>query len=276
MEDGAARVAGDGEEAFAAKNFFLFRKLLHEELELLDVERAVELEAERLDVVMMPRVQFVEKLRIDRELLIHVEGVHVEQLLEVHFRVVRAKHLRVRIQLSRLGFNAREVRLVHEVGLVEQEEIGHRDLLARRLGVGHLLFDLLHVHDGDDRVHPHELLERRDVQKRLRHRPRIGDARGFDEQVVEAALFQKVLHTLHQILPHRAAQAAVAHLQHFVLGAFDQRAIDADLADFIDDDGKLVAVLLLEDVVEQRGFPGAEKAGEDGDGDGFHGSAECK
>ena len=41
---------------------------------------------------------------------------------------------------------------LHEVGLVEQEKIGHGDLLARGLGLLHLLLDLLGIDHGDDRV----------------------------------------------------------------------------------------------------------------------------
>ncbi|MEI9894137.1 MAG: hypothetical protein WDN28_09685 [Chthoniobacter sp.] len=101
----------------------------------------------------------------------------------------------------------------------------------------------------------------------------IGDTRGLDEQVIEAALLHQALHTFHEILAHGAAQAAVGKLEHIV-GLFHQGAIDADLADLIDDHGELVAVILLEDVVEERGFAGAEKAGEDGDRDRIHGCGQ--
>src|SRR6185436_2960514 len=65
------------------------------------------------------------------------------------------------------------------------------------------------------------------------------------------------------------AKAAVVEFEDVVAGLFDEQAVHADLAHFIDDDGELVAVLLLEDVVEERGLPRAEEAGEDGDGDAF-------
>jgi hypothetical protein len=37
----------------------------------------------------------------------------------------------VRIQLRALGLDLLELRLIDEVGLVDQKEIGHRDLLPR-------------------------------------------------------------------------------------------------------------------------------------------------
>ena len=111
---------------------------------------------------MMPRVEFVEELRIGGELSVEVEGVHVEQLLEVHLRLVGAEDLRVRIELARLLFDAVEVRLIDEIGFVEQKEIGHGDLLAGGLGLLHLFLDLLGIDDGDDRVEPDELLKLRE------------------------------------------------------------------------------------------------------------------
>ncbi len=69
-----------------------------------------------------------------------------------------------------------------------------------------------------------------------------------------------------EVAAHGAADAAVVHLEDFFLGADDQLLIDADLAELVLDDGDALAVLLGEDVVEQRGLAGAEEAGEDGDG----------
>ena len=42
--------------------------------------------------------------------------------------------------------------------------------------------------------------------------------------------------------------------------------VDVFGAELVFDDGDLVAVLLLQDAVEQRGFAGAEEAGQDGGG----------
>ena len=67
--------------------------------------------------------------------------------------------------------------------------------------------------------------------------------------------------------PHGAADAAVVHLEYFFVGADDEIVVDADLAEFVDDDGVLLPVRLRQNAVEQRGLAGAEIAGEHGDGD---------
>ena len=110
----------------------------------------------------------------------------------------------------------------------------------------------------------------------LGHRAGIGQAGGLDDDGVEAALAAlRIRPWTHadQVAAHRAADAAVVHLEHFFVGADDQVVVDADLAELVDDHGVALAVVLGEDAVEQRGLAGAEVAGEDGDGDGAWGCA---
>ena len=72
---------------------------------------------------------------------------------------------------------------------------------------------------------------------------------------------------MHQVAAHGAADAAVVHLEHFLVGADDKVVVDADLAEFVDDDGVFLAMRLGENAVEQGGLAGAKVAGEHGDGD---------
>src|SRR5918993_485473 len=66
---------------------------------------------------------------------------------------------------------------------------------------------------------------------------------------------------------HGAADAAVVHLEHFLVRADHEVVVDADLAELVDDHGVALAVRLGQDAVQKRGLAGAEIAGEDGDGD---------
>ena len=128
------------------------------------------------------------------------------------------------------------------------------------LGVGH----------GDDRVEPRRLLHVLVDEEGLGHRAGIGQAGGLDDDGVEPALaLHQALDDADQVAAHGAADAAVVHLEHFLVGADDQVVVDADLAELVDDHGVALAVVLGEDAVEQRGLAGAEIAGEDGDGDFF-------
>ncbi len=102
----------------------------------------------------------------------------------------------------------------------------------------------------------------------LRDRAGVGQAGRLDEDVVElVAPLHQVAEDADEVAADGAADAAVVHLEDLFLGADDELLIDADLAELVLDDGDALAVLLGEDVVEQRGLAGAEEAGEDGDGD---------
>src|SRR5262249_12850016 len=102
----------------------------------------------------------------------------------------------------------------------------------------------------------------------LRHWRGVGEPRGLEDDGVEFSLpAHQPLDDAHEIAAHRAADAAVVHLEDFFVSTDDEVVVDADLAEFIDDDSVLVPVRLREDAVEQRGLAGAEIAGQDGDGD---------
>ncbi|MNT36459.1 hypothetical protein D3C72_1725440 [compost metagenome] len=104
-----------------------------------------------------------------------------------------------------------------------------------------------------------------------RHRRGIGQAAGLDQDMVEAlGLLQQLLQDAHEVGAHidHAADAAVGHLVDLFVGGHHQVGIDIDLAELVLDHGDAVAVLLRQDVVEQRRLARAEEAGKDGDRDG--------
>ena len=75
-----------------------------------------------------------------------------------------------------------------------------------------------------------------------------------------------------QVAAHRAADTAIAELDHRLVGRVHQLAVDADLAELIDDDRDLLAGTLLQEVVEQCRLAGAEKSREDGRWNLAHGA----
>ena len=101
----------------------------------------------------------------------------------------------------------------------------------------------------------------------LRHRRRIGKTRGLDDDGVELALaLHQSVEDAHEVAAHGAADAAIVHLEHFFVGADDQVVVDADLAEFVDDDGVFLAVIFRQDAVQKRGLAGAEIARQHGHG----------
>ena len=83
--------------------------------------------------------------------------------------------------------------------------------------------------------------------------------RGLDEDSVEAALpFHQAAENADQVTAHGAADAAVVHLEHFLVGVDHEVVVDTDLAELVDDDGVFLAVLFGQDAVQERRLAGAE------------------
>ena len=96
---------------------------------------------------------------------------------------------------------------------------------------------------------------------------------GLASPVVSMMMPSNLLAPLHQaaddadqVAAHGAADAAVVHLEHFLVGVHDEVVVHAELAELVDDDGIFAAVVLAEDAVQQRGLAGAEIAGQHGHG----------
>src|SRR4051812_11279426 len=69
-------------------------------------------------------------------------------------------------------------------------------------------------------------------------------------------------HSLDEVVIDRATDATVAQFDHLVIRGDDQPAVDPDLADFVDDDPNLEALLFRQNMVPQGRLAAAEKAGD--------------
>ena len=91
---------------------------------------------------------------------------------------VRIDPANPRLDLAQLG-------VVHEVGLVDEDDVGERDLVLGFGGVFQAIFQPLRVGDGDDGVEfglsPDILVD----EEGLRHRRGIGQTRCFHDDGVE-------------------------------------------------------------------------------------------
>src|SRR5262249_47592703 len=127
--------------------------------------------------------------------------------------------------------------------------------------------------DGDDAVEQETIAQVVVDEECLGDGSGIGQASGFDENVIEAVpAFHQAAEDADEVAANGAADAPVVHFKDFFLGADDQLVIDADLAEFILDDGNALAMLGRQDVIEQRGLASAEKAGQNGDGNASAGN----
>src|SRR5262245_6692860 len=301
LEHEALVVVLERQDALAAQNARPLRlhEVLHPGEEFVRVERLVGLERDRLHlfvvivlqaavvamrvavimvmamvvavtmvVIVMMVTAVVEEFRLDLHDAVEIEGVAPEHLRQRDLTAFGLVQPGVGVDAADARLHLAERVGPDQVGLVEQDDVGERDLVLRLRRVLEAVLQPFGVGDRDHRV---ELGLAADIvvhEEGLRHRRGIREPRGLDDDGVELALpAHQPVDDAHEVAADGTADAAVVHLEPFFVGADDEVIVDADLAEFVDDDGVLLPVRLRQDAVEQRGLAGAEIAGEHGDGD---------
>ncbi|QTK80220.1 hypothetical protein AT6N2_C2642 [Agrobacterium tumefaciens] len=187
---------------------------------------------------------------------------------------------------------------VKKISLCEHDEIGAGDLIlenlfdrvivVERFVIGALGGERLHVvshlalgkcspiHHGHHGIDSDPALDGRPLEG-LYQRLGQGETRGLDENVLHLRLAAEDLFDRRlEIIRHRAADAAIGQLDDVFLGAafnaaaFKDFAVNADVAELVDDDGEPLAVKFFEKAAQQRGFASPQKAGNDGAGNAVH------
>ena len=160
-----------------------------------------------------------------------------------------------------------------QIGFRYQQPVGITDLLACLFVFVELPHGEYGIHQGDDTVDHVVLGDIIFQNKGLRDRSGIRQASGFDHDTVEtdisvSAFVGQPRQGGDKIAADSAADAAIAHFDDlFDIVLYEDVAVDVFFAEFVFDDGDTLFVLVVpEDSVEQGGFSGAEKAGDDGNG----------
>ena len=109
-----------------------------------------------------------------------------------------------------------------EVGLGQQDPVGEAHLLLRLVELVELLRRVLGVDQRDDRVEQVVVADLLVDEEGLRHRAGVGHAGGLDHHAVElelalVALLLQRAEDADQVAAHRAADAAVVHLDDLLL-----------------------------------------------------------
>mmetsp|Transcript_10131 Transcript_10131/g.30018 ORF Transcript_10131/g.30018 Transcript_10131/m.30018 type:complete len:243 (-) Transcript_10131:349-1077(-) len=184
------------------------------------------------------------------------------------------------VDAANLALHLFQVLRRHKVRLVEQDPVSKAHLLdglvhnAIRLLLPEVLHAMLGVDDRQDAVEGHVALHKVVGKESLRDRRWISKACRLDDDAIQrftlaGCLLVELLQASDEVTPHGAADTAVVHLDDVLLrdaapGA-QQSVVNADLPELILDDGDLLAVIRLEDVVQKGGFARPEEARDDGD-----------
>jgi len=156
----------------------------------------------------------------------------------------------------------------HQVGLVEQDDVGEGDLVLRLRRVLEPLQQPIGIGDGHDCVE----LGLAPIFSSMKKVCATGA--GSASPVVSTMMASNLpLRRIRPSMMRTRSPRTVQQMQPLfisntsLVGADHEVVVDADLAELVDDDGVFLAVRLGQDAVEQRGLAGAEIAGQHSDGD---------
>ncbi|ENN87451.1 hypothetical protein RHSP_28281 [Rhizobium freirei PRF 81] len=212
----------------------------------------------------------LEEVRIVLEGAFEVEGALVQHAGEIDAGTGRLVDAGGRVDGANDVLDLGQLFRRYEIGLVDDDDVGKGDLVFGFAAVLQAQRQVLGVDECDDGIKFGLGADIVVHEEGLGDGNRIGKARRFDDDAVKAA------GTAHQALDHadevaanRAADAAIVHFVDFFVRLDDEVVVDADLAEFVDDDGVFLAMVFGKDTVEQRRLSGTEIAGENGDGNGL-------
>jgi hypothetical protein len=198
------------------------------------------------------------------ERLLELERRDADEVLRIDFALLAAEYLGARVDLLDALLNRRQLSLLDEVGLVEEDAVGEGHLLDRLIlhALGLLVVEarnnVLGIRHGDDAVEREFGLNVVVHEEGLRHRRRVGQSGGLNDHSVELCnLRVQVFERDHQISAHGAADAPVHHLDDLLVGLLRQNPfVHADLSELVLDDCEAEPMVgVLENVVEQSCLP---------------------
>jgi len=203
---------------------------------------------------------------------VEVETADPEHKVEIHVGLLCTLDAGKVVDGAHTVLNAEELRLVHQVGLVEDETVGERNLFE---GLVHYAFGLLLVevhhgmlcvHEGDDAVKAQRVQQVGLQIKGLNDGSRIRQTRGLDQNVIELALLLSHESTEHinQVAANGAAEATVVEEHDVLLSILlerDKFAVDVNLAKLVFDDDDALAMITRKNTVQERRLAGSADRG---------------
>ena len=178
-----------------------------------------------------------EELRLDLHDAVEIEGLALQHVVDRHVAALRAMQLGIGIDRADARLDLAKLGGRDEIGLVEDDDVGEGDLVLGLRRVAQPRGEPFGVGDRHHGVEPRPLLHVLIDEESLRHRRGIGEPGRLDDDRVERPLaLHQPLDDADEVAAHGAADAAVVHLEHFLVGADDELVVDADFAEFVDDD----------------------------------------
>ena len=227
----------------------------------------------------MAVTQLPKEIRLPLDDGVQVEAADVQNVAQRHIAEAHFLYAGAAIDGDQTPAQRGQFILADQVRLRQQDAVGKAHLLLRLPVQSQLLLRMARIDHRQDGVQQIALADGWLGKEGLRHGTGCGQARRFDDDVIKrdrsgAAPGVQFSQDADQVAPHAAADAAIVHFHDLLAAVLHQQAVvDAFGGEFVFDHGDAQAVIALQYALEQGGFPAAEKARDDGDGDRFcHGA----
>ena len=171
----------------------------------------------------------------------------------------------VGILFPQQGHGGFQLLLGQLLGAGEDDGAGGLDLVVVELAeVLHIDLHLGGVGHGDEAVELHVRHVLDSVLHRHDHVAELAHAGRLDKNAVGGELLMYILQRLVEVAYQRAADTAGGHLADLDAGLLQEAAVDADLAELVFDEHQLLTLKrLCQQLLDERGLAGAQKAGYD-------------
>ena len=195
-------------------------------------------------------------------------GLVREQRAGIDLAVSNGRQRRARIDRRKPieqfcgSLRLRQIGLAHEDGIRQRDLAERHIVLVQRAGAADSVDQGHHATQMDAEPHGAH------VEQFMDDRSWIGQSRCFDQDAPErgnnplSTLPQQVLDRLHQASVQRAADAAALEQDDLLTGSFHELMVEADLAELIDDNGRVLHRGRPQQMPHQRGLAAAEEAGD--------------
>src|SRR6266436_6783935 len=186
VEDEAAVLAGDMENAFDAQEIAPARgnQRVDPAIELAIVDAGRAADGDAADIFGVLVVVLVKQMRVDGEYVFQIESAHIEHAIERKFAVLRAVNAGKRIEAADFVLDRIDPRQRLKIDLVEEDDVGEGDLLAR-LVMLQLKREVAGIDHRDDGVERETCAQNFVENERLDHRRRIGETARLDHHAVK-------------------------------------------------------------------------------------------
>mmetsp|Transcript_70658 Transcript_70658/g.111839 ORF Transcript_70658/g.111839 Transcript_70658/m.111839 type:complete len:270 (+) Transcript_70658:635-1444(+) len=230
------------------------------------------------DTVVMLVVLFIFKETIVHlQDLVQIKGLDAHDEVHVDLGLGGALDFHRLIDHANPPFHFIQVRLVHEIALVEDDSICEGNLFHSFVldSFGLLLIqvhnEVLGIHQSHDAIQLHVLLHKVICKEGLSHWCWVCQPGGLNDHAIKSfAVLHRSLHdlleTCNEISTDGATNAAVVHLNDILLhgqgSSFNETVINADLTKLVLNDGEAFSMELMKDVIQKGRFTTTEESSE--------------